>query len=241
VPDGLHLDGVWPGPVTIRKGWAKAQARPWNDEFPDPALRLERGSHEFLRAVAELLGPKGSGVVYSPALYPSATKIWTSAGFTLFRLLDVMELPLGEEIRPPDHVIEPTGAPDWRALVTIDDLAFEGFWRMAEAGLVEAMRATPRATVLIARVDDHLAGYAVVGSQMTVSFLQRVAVPPSFAGQGVGGSLVRASAMWASRRGARALVLNVRPENDRARRLYEREGFQSRDTQLHLLRYEHVA
>ena len=241
MPDGLHLDGVWPGPVTIRKGWAKAQARPWNDEFPDPVLRLERGSHEFLRAAAELLGPKGSGVVYSPALYPSATKIWTSAGFTLFRLLDVMELPLGEEIRPPDHVIEPTGAPDWRALVTIDDLAFERFWRMTQAGLVEAMRATPRATVLIARVDDHLAGYAVVGTQMTVSFLQRVAVVPSFAGQGIGGSLVRASAMWASRRGARALVLNVRPENVRARRLYEREGFHSRDTHLHLLRYEHVA
>lgn len=241
MPDGLHLDGVWPAPVTIRKGWAKAQARPWNDEFPDPALRLERGSHEFLRAAAELLVPRGSGVVYSPALYPSATKIWTSAGFRLFRLLDVMELPLGGEIRPPDHVIEPTGAPDWRALVTIDDLAFEGFWRMTQAGLVEAMRATPRATVLIARVDDHLAGYAVVGTQMTVSFLQRVAVAPSFAGQGIGGSLVRASAMWASRRGARALVLNVRPENDRARRLYEREGFHSRDTQLHLLRYEHVA
>jgi ribosomal-protein-alanine N-acetyltransferase len=241
VPDRLHLDGVWPGPLTIRKGWAKAQARPWNDEFPDPALRLERGSHEFLKAVAELLAPKGSGMVYSPALYPSATKVWTSAGFALFRLLDVMELSLGAEIRPPDHTIEPTRTPDWRALVAIDDLAFDGFWRMTEAGLVEAMRATPRATVLIARVDDHLAGYALVGSQTTVSFLQRVAVAPPFGGQGVGASLVRASATWASRRGARALVLNVRPENDRARRLYEREGFQARETQLHLMRYEHVA
>ena len=241
MPDRLHLDGVWPGPVTIRKGWAKAQARPWNDEFPDPALRLERGSNEFLKAVAEFLGPKGSGMVYSPALYPSATKVWTSAGFTLFRLLDVMELPLGGEIRPPDHVIERTGAPDWGALLSIDDLAFDGFWRMTEAGLVEAMRATPRATVLTALIDGHLAGYALVGSQMTISFLQRVAVAPSFGGQGVGGSLVRAAAMWASKRGGRALVLNVRPENDRARRLYEREGFLHRETQLHLLRYEHVA
>lgn len=241
MPDRLHLDGVWPGPVTIRRGWAKAQARPWNDEFPDPALRLERGSQEFLKAVAELLAPMGSGMVYSPALYPSTTKVWISAGFTRFRLLDVMELPLGADLRPPDHLIEPTGAPDWKALVTIDDLAFDGFWRMTEAGLLEAMRATPRATVLIARIDDQLAGYALVGSQMTVSFLQRVAVAPSFTGLGVGGSLVRASAIWASRRGARALVLNVRPENERARRLYEREGFQDRETQLHLLRYEHVA
>jgi len=226
--------------VTVRRGWAKALARPWNDEFPDPAIRLERGSHEFLRAVAELLGPRGSGTVYSPALYPSATKVWASAGFTLFRLLDVMELTLGTDMRPPEYVMEATSAPDWQPLVEIDRLAFDEFWRMSEAGLDEAMRATPRATVITARVDDEVAGYSLVGSQMTVSYLQRVAVAPAFAGRGVGGSLVRSSARWASRRGSRALVLNVRPENDRARRLYQREGFQTRETSLHLLRYEHV-
>jgi len=226
--------------VTVRRGWAKALARPWNDDFPDPAIRLERGSHEFLRAVAELLGPRGSGTVYSPALYPSATKVWASAGFTLFRLLDVMELTLGTDMRPPEYVMEATSAPDWQPLVEIDRLAFDEFWRMSEAGLDEAMRATPRAIVITARVDDEVAGYSLVGSQMTVSYLQRVAVAPAFAGRGVGGSLVRSSARWASRRGSRALVLNVRPENDRARRLYQREGFQTRETSLHLLRYEHV-
>ncbi len=237
MPDRLHLDGVWPGSVTVRRGWAKAMARPWNDDFPDPAVRLDRGSHEFLRAVAELLGPMGSGIVYSPALYPSATKVWISAGFTPFRLLDVMELALGTGIGQPEHEIEATNAPDWNPLVAIDHHAFEGFWRMSEAGLVEAMRATPRAIVLTARIGNELAGYALVGSQMTVSYLQRVAVTPSFASRGIGGSLVRASALWASKRGSRALVLNLRPENDRARRLYEREGFQGRETPLHLLRY----
>jgi len=223
--------------VTVRRGWAKALARPWNDDFSDPAVRLERGSHEFLRAVAELLGPMGSGIVYSPALYPSATKVWISAGFSQFRLLDVMEMALGAGIGAPVHEIEATNAPDWNPLVAIDRLAFDGFWRMSEAGLVEAMRATPRATVLTARIENELAGYALVGSQMTVSYLQRVAVAPSSAGRGIGSSLVRASALWASKRGSRSLVLNLRPENDRARRLYEREGFQARETPLHLLRY----
>ncbi|MET0696965.1 MAG: GNAT family N-acetyltransferase [Acidimicrobiia bacterium] len=237
MPDRLHLDGVWPGSVTVRRGWAKALARPWNDDFPDPAVRLERGTHEFLRAVAELLGSMGSGIVYSPALYPSATKVWITAGFAPFRLLDVMEMALGAGIGAPEHEVEATNVPDWDPLVAIDHLAFDGFWRMSEAGLVEAMRATPRATVLTARIESELAGYALVGSQMTVSYLQRVAVDPSFAGQGIGGSLVQASALWASKRGSRALVLNLRPENDRARRLYEREGFQARETPLHLLRY----
>ena len=35
VPERLHVDGVWPGQVTLRRGWAKAVARPWNDDFAD--------------------------------------------------------------------------------------------------------------------------------------------------------------------------------------------------------------
>ena len=126
----------------------------------------------------------GSGIVYSPALYPSATKVWISAGFTPFRLLDVMEMALGTGIVPPDYEIEATNTPSWGPLVAIDHLAFDGFWRMSEEGLIEAMKATPRATVLTARIENELAGYALVGSQMTVSYLQRVAVAPSFAGPG---------------------------------------------------------
>ncbi len=241
MPDRLHLDGVWPGPVTVRKGWAKAMARPWNDEVPDAAIRLERGSTDFLRSVADLLGAKGSGTVYSPALYPTATKVWISAGFTLFRHLDIMEFPLGGKVPAPEHSIEAVAHPDWDRLVEVDGLAFEGFWKMSVAGLVEAMRATPRAVALEAWVGDDLAGYALVGSQMSLSFLQRVAVAPDFGGVGVGASLVRASLSWANARGARSMVLNLRPENERARRLYEREGFQARDTRLHLLRYQHAA
>jgi ribosomal protein S18 acetylase RimI-like enzyme len=34
------------------------------------------------------------------------------------------------------------------------------------------------------------------------------------------------------------MVLNVRPENDRARQLYRREGFEMRDFHLELLRFD---
>jgi ribosomal protein S18 acetylase RimI-like enzyme len=212
-------------------------ARPWNDEVLDAAIRLERGSGEFLRAVAEHFAPQGSGAVYSPALYPEATRVWSKAGFEPFGRLDVMEMRLGTGITPPRHEVAANRHPSWASLVALDRLAFDGFWRMGEAGLVEAMRATPRSVVLEARSDGELAGYALAGAQTMLSFLQRVAVAPDFAGRGVGTSLVRASMAWAAARGSRVMVLNVRPENDRARVLYEREGFEMRDIHLELLRF----
>ena len=180
----------------------------------------------------------GSGIVYSPALYPSATGVWGRAGFSRFGGLSVMERSLAVDGHPPEHPIEASAEPDWTAVATIDGLAFEGFWRMNKSGLIEAMRATPRAVVLQARVDGRLAGYALVGAQTSLAFLQRVAVAPDFSGRGLGTSLVRAARDWAGERRARAMVLNLRPENNRARSLYEREGFVSNDTELQLLRFE---
>jgi ribosomal-protein-alanine N-acetyltransferase len=149
-----------------------------------------------------------------------------------------MEGVLGGGGPAPEHSIQSSDDPDWSEVVRVDRLAFEGFWRMSQAGLLEAMRTTPRSVVLHARIDRHLAGYALVGSQMSLSFLQRVAVDPDFSGRGLGTSLVRASKVWARRCGARIMVLNLRPENDKARHLYEREGFKAGNSGLQLLRFE---
>lgn len=229
--------GAWPDPMTLRRGWAKAVARPWNDDVADATVRLERGSSDFLRAVAEHLAPLGSGSVYSPALYAGATRVWSRAGFARFGRLEVMECELANPAELDDS-IRAWADPDWDEVVGVDRLAFEGFWRMSKDGLVEAMEATPRSAVFQALSGGELAGYALVGAQMGLSFLQRVAVAPAFSGQGLGASLVRASQAWGRRAGARIMILNLRPENDRARRLYEREGFRGGGSSLQLLRFE---
>jgi ribosomal-protein-alanine N-acetyltransferase len=181
---------------------------------------------------------RGNGDVFSPALYPDAVRIWDRAGFRPFAGLDVMERPIGRGMTPPTVEVSRIRTPDWEALVSVDNTAFDGFWRMNQLGLLEAMSATPRSTILQVEEGGAPIGYALVGAQMTTAFLQRVAVDPTFSGRGLGTSLVRASLAWAGKMGARAMVLNVRPDNPRARDLYLREGFDLTGARLSLLRFD---
>ena len=54
----------------------------------------------------------------TPPLSTLGYKVWISAGFAPFRLLDVMEMALGAGIGAPEHEVEatnvPTGTPWWR-------------------------------------------------------------------------------------------------------------------------------
>ena len=234
----MHVDGAWPGSVVIRRGWARAQARPWNDEGPEAAIRLVRGSSDFLGSASKTLLELGSNEVYSPALYPNATRIWDDAGFRQFRELTVMERALDQTLEEPDHRVGLARTPDWNALADVDRESFSGFWRMSALGLAEAMNATPRAALF--QIDDEPGpiGYAIVGAQFTTSYLQRVAVVPHRGGRGLGTALIRGCLLWARARGARSMVLNVRPENDQAARIYRREGFSDTGVALHVLRFE---
>lgn len=148
-----------------------------------------------------------------------------------------MERHLAGNITEPAHPVQPIVAPDWQALARVDRAAFTDFWRMSVSGLAEAMKATPRSALFQIEEEEHVVGYAIVGTQLTVSFLQRVAVLPTRSGEGLGTALIRASMLWARERGARTMVLNVRPDNMRAADVYEREGFARTGTSLHVLRF----
>lgn len=163
--------------------------------------------------------------------------IWTRAGYEEVGQLEVMERQLGTDIPEPEHPVRLDTEPDWERVLGIDRAAFTGFWRMSIHGLTEALASTDQSAVLVAEASGRVLGYAIAGSKWGIGYLQRVAVEPEAGGRGLGRDLVRASLRWARASGARNLVLNVRPENDRAKRLYQREGLTRAGTNLRILSY----
>lgn len=221
----------------LNTGWFRARARPWNEVVTDPMVRLERGGTDFLEAVTTRLHEMGAGAIYSPALYTGSTRVWRKTGFEEHARLAVMERRLDGKWDPPGgDVAEITSQPDWEAVLRIDRLAFEGFWGMSRLGLEEA-HATNRDTALfVTGTLESPTGYCIVGAQWGTVYLHRIAVDPEAGGKGLGAALIGAALNWGRRMGGQSIVLNVRPENDRARRLYRRAGFANTPTALVVLR-----
>lgn len=218
--------GTWPGAVSLRRGWARAEARPWNTDTPEAHLRLIRGGSGFLEDCVTRLLDLGAPSVLSTPLAASARKPWEAAGFETAIDLALLRLSLENDIPGPDHLVQRPTDVSIDSLLCIDASAFEGFWRFDAVAISEAMHATSKADVLvISDGTDGAAGYAIVGYGHAISYLQRVAVHPDWQGQGMGRSLVRSAARSAKRAGSKALLLNTQAENTAAISLYDSEGY----------------
>lgn len=239
--DRISVRGRWPGQVQLRQGWSRAQARPWNQDVPSAALRLERGSAPFLAGCVETLAGLGAEGVMTVPLYPSMTGVWIRAGFRPHRDLLLLERPLGsrgEEHRPSDIGEWPRD--DWvETVIGIDDDAFGVDWRLGRLGLIEASRATAASAILTDGSPTRApSGFAIVGVAGTVGYLQRLAVSRSVQGTGVGRRLVMASLRWAGGRGGRSMLVNTQPDNKRSIALYTSMGFVILADRLSVLRAE---
>ena len=230
--------GEWPGPLTFRRAWARATARPWNDAEPSASLRLMRGSAPFLHTCTELLISHGVPAVLSPPLPTGGRRTWLQVGYQEYRELALMRCELDRQPKPPDHLVVETDATRFGEMLAIDGAAFSAFWRFDEHGLREAMNATGRSSVLIIRDSDGgLAGFAVIGFGTAIAYLQRVAVHPRWQGPGMGRSLVRVAARKARSDGSRVMLLNTQPDNDAALNLYHSEGYVRLPQPLWLLKF----
>jgi ribosomal protein S18 acetylase RimI-like enzyme len=162
-----------------------------------------------------------------------------ACGFAVHERLHLLRRPLERSVRIPDPGTDLRRArPTDRPLVlAVDAAAFPAFWRLDEAGLDDALAATPSARLRVAvdGADRSVVGYAVTGRAGPRGYLQRLAVHPAAQRRGLGAALVHDGLRWLRRWGAAEALVNTQEGNAAALRLYQRLGFRQQTDGLVVL------
>jgi ribosomal protein S18 acetylase RimI-like enzyme len=134
----------------------------------------------------------------------------------------------------------------------VTDEAVEAFGRLLpqlsssaappDAAALAAIVGSPAVTVLIARQDGNIVGSLTLAMFAIPTglraWIEDVVVDDAARGQGVGALLTEEAVRRARDAGARSLDLTTRPSRQAAGRLYERAGFQQRETRLYRYSFE---
>jgi ribosomal protein S18 acetylase RimI-like enzyme len=106
-----------------------------------------------------------------------------------------------------------------------------------DADALSAIAAAPASTLLLARVDGAIAGtltLAIFPIPTGIrAWIEDVVVDEAARGQGIGEALTVTALELARQAGARTVDLTTRPSREAAGRLYERVGFERRDSRLY--------
>ena len=128
-------------------------------------------------------------------------------------------------------IVRGTATPeDLKQLARIEALCFQHPGERFNPRQIRSLLKNPRASVVFAREDGAIAGWAVGllrrhGPRRCSGRLYALSVHPSFRGRGLGLRLAQNVLRQLQRRGAHSISLEVRHPNPAAQRLYLRLGF----------------
>lgn len=225
-------------------GWARAA--PWRGNPHVAHLVLgERvpSDASTITSCLRTLRRSGYSTVVTTAMAPGDARPFVDAGFDVRERLHLLEHDLADlpTLTPRSLRLRRAWRTDRPAVLALDRLAFDEFWRLEELGLREALHATPTARFRIGDptrdasgrgADDppraqHLAAaaYAITGRAGRQGYLQRIAVHPDERRQGWGRILVLDALVWLRHHDVRRALVNTQWVNDGAIALYESCGF----------------
>lgn len=228
----------------IRWGRERARTVPWRGSprvallTPLPGAPVP--SLAFVRRCVDTLSARGFTGVVTGALAPVEQRAFLAAGFAEAERLHLLSHDLtGLSSSPSAGAKLRRARPRDRAdVLRIDQLAFPPFWQLDEAGLTDALTATPHARFQVATDDatGRVIGYAISGRSGRSGYLQRLAVDPTQHGRGIGRWLVVDGLRWLARWRVEQCVVNTQWGNEVALGLYERIGFRRLPQGLAVLR-----
>ncbi len=145
--------------------------------------------------------------------------------FTLHRMLysyDKYDYDI-PSIGNSDVILRPVEKRDIPALLAIEEVCFEDFWRYDTLSFEDIAATHPY--FVVAELNGNVVGYQFNAIEDEYGYLVRIAVHPSASGQGVGVRLMSAAIEFFQHTGVLRIMLNTQDDNVRAHRLYEWFGF----------------
>lgn len=204
------------GPWHAGRGAAQLAPLP-GEPLPSPAL---------LRCCLDDLTASGCPEVYTSALTPAEQPPFLAAGFVVREELHLLVRPLDDlpGLTGPVELRRPRRG-DWTTIEALDERAFDEFWHLDRHGIADAQRATPSHRTRVAVTGAGVVGYAVHGRSGGRGYVQRLAVDPRWARQGIGSALLLDGLRWMRLRGVRRAYVNTQVGNTAALACYGHHGF----------------
>jgi [ribosomal protein S18]-alanine N-acetyltransferase len=125
---------------------------------------------------------------------------------------------------------------DMAALLTIEDACFENLWRYDTTAFMDIADTHPY--FVVAELHGKVVGYQFNAVDNDYGYLIRIAVHPSYSGQGIGARLMAKAIHFFAREHVTRIMLNTQEDNMHAHRLYEWFGFIRLQHQGFVLRKE---
>ena len=226
--------------LTVGRG-RTVRVGPWRNDSKTASVATFVDQHLDRSAVREIvarLHADGYRRIVTAALTVEEQDAFLASGFSPLRSLTLLRRSLSHPVPRSDVRIR-----RWRRrrhddVLRVDAAAFDDFWRFDEAALREALDATPHRMLRVDASQPPRA-YALSGVARSRAYLQRLAVHPDAAGQGLGTALLLDALRWMRWRGAVEAYVNTQDDNERALALYDRHGFTAEPDGLAILELRH--